>query len=130
MLVKVYDFFPWLMYGRVMQPCLELQRNVPAGGLSVLSLTLRVSELRNLCERDTFNFVINIVSEIVSKLQSTLEPKYLKKTKRIHSTDLKTSSMFYPTDFLIHIRDVDTTSTGKQHQHNTDTDRNHAAQWW
>ena len=37
MLVKVY-FFPWLMYGLVRQPCLELQRNVPTGGLGVLSL--------------------------------------------------------------------------------------------
>ena len=35
---KVYDVFPWLMYGQVRQPCLELQRNVPTGGLSVLSL--------------------------------------------------------------------------------------------
>ena len=35
MLVKVYDVFPWLM---VRQPCLGLQRNVPAGGLGVLSL--------------------------------------------------------------------------------------------
>ena len=26
------------MYGQVRQPCLELQRNVPAGGLGVLSL--------------------------------------------------------------------------------------------
>ena len=32
-LVKVYDDFPSLMYGQVWQPCLELQRNVPAGGL-------------------------------------------------------------------------------------------------
>ena len=38
MLVKVYDVFPWLMYGQVRQPCLELQRNVPAGGLGVSSL--------------------------------------------------------------------------------------------
>ena len=37
MLVKVYDAFPWLMYGKVRQPCLELQRDVPAGGLGVLS---------------------------------------------------------------------------------------------
>jgi len=37
-LVKVYDVFPWLMYGQVRQPCLELQRNVPTGGLGVLSL--------------------------------------------------------------------------------------------
>ena len=37
-LVKVNDVFPWLMYGQVRQPCLELQRNVPAGGLAVLSL--------------------------------------------------------------------------------------------
>ena len=38
MLVKVYDVFQWLMYGQVRQPCLELQRNAPAGGLGVLSL--------------------------------------------------------------------------------------------
>ena len=38
LLVKVYDAFPLLMYGRVRQLCLELQRNVPAGGLGVLSL--------------------------------------------------------------------------------------------
>ena len=39
MLVKVYDVFPWLMYGQVRKPCLELQRNVQAGGLpDVLSL--------------------------------------------------------------------------------------------
>ena len=38
MLVKVYDVFPGLMYGQVRQPCLELQQNVPAGGLGVLSL--------------------------------------------------------------------------------------------
>ena len=37
-LVKVYDDFPWLMYGQVRQPCLELQRNVPAEGLGVSSL--------------------------------------------------------------------------------------------
>ena len=37
-LVKVYDVFPLLMYGQVRQPWLELQRNVPAGGLGVLSL--------------------------------------------------------------------------------------------
>ena len=37
-LVKVYDVFPWLMYGQVRQPCLELQRNVPTGGLGVLLL--------------------------------------------------------------------------------------------
>ena len=36
--MKVYDVFPWLMYGQVRQPCVELQRNVPAGGLGVLSL--------------------------------------------------------------------------------------------
>ena len=38
MLVKVYDVFPWLMYGQVRQPCLEFQRNVPTGCLGVLSL--------------------------------------------------------------------------------------------
>ena len=39
MLVKVYNAFPWSMYGQVWQPCLELQRNVPTlGGLGVLSL--------------------------------------------------------------------------------------------
>ena len=37
-LVKVYNVFPWSMYGQVRQPCLELQRNVPTGGLGVLSL--------------------------------------------------------------------------------------------
>ena len=37
-LVKVYDDFSWLMYGQVWQPCLELQRNVPAGSLGVSSL--------------------------------------------------------------------------------------------
>ena len=37
-LVKMYDFFPGLMYRQVRQPFLELQRNVPAGGLGVLSL--------------------------------------------------------------------------------------------
>ena len=38
MLVKVYDVFPWLMYGQVRQPCLELQQNVLAGVLGVLLL--------------------------------------------------------------------------------------------
>ena len=38
MLVKVYDVLAWIMYGQVRQPCLELQRNVPAGGLGVSSL--------------------------------------------------------------------------------------------
>ena len=39
-LVKVYNVFPWSMYGQVRQPCLELQRNVPTWvlGLGVLSL--------------------------------------------------------------------------------------------
>ena len=37
MLVKVYNVFPWSMYGQVRQPCLE-ERNVPTGGLGVLSL--------------------------------------------------------------------------------------------
>ena len=32
-------------------------------------------------------------------------------------------------DFPIYIRDVETSSKGNQHQHNTDTDRNHAAQF-
>ena len=40
MLVKVHDVFPWLMYGQVRQPCLELQQNVPAGGLGESSLFL------------------------------------------------------------------------------------------
>ena len=50
-LVKVYDVFPWLMYGQVRQPCLQLQRNVPTGGLSVLSLFVsftRTSRSRSL----------------------------------------------------------------------------------
>ena len=38
MLVKVYNVFPWSVYGKVRQPCLELQRNVPTGGLGVLPL--------------------------------------------------------------------------------------------
>ena len=38
MLVIVYDVFPWLRYGKVRQPCVELQGNVRAGGLGVLSL--------------------------------------------------------------------------------------------
>ena len=53
-LVKVYDIFPWLMYGRVRKPCLELQRNVPAGGLGVLSLFAsfaRTSRSRRFGER-------------------------------------------------------------------------------
>ena len=32
-------------------------------------------------------------------------------------------------DFPIYIRDVETSSKGNHHQHNTDTDRNHAAQF-
>ena len=54
-LVKVYDVFPWLMYGQVRQPCLELQRNVQAGGLpGVLSLFAsfaRTSRSRRFGER-------------------------------------------------------------------------------
>ena len=34
----MYDVFPGLMYRQVRQPFLELQRNVPAGGLGVPSL--------------------------------------------------------------------------------------------
>ena len=37
MLVIVYDVYPWLIYGKGSQPCVELQGNVPAGGLGVLS---------------------------------------------------------------------------------------------
>ena len=33
----MYDVFPGLMYRQVRQPFPELQRNVPAGGLGVLS---------------------------------------------------------------------------------------------
>ena len=36
-LVKVYDVFPWLMYGQVRQSCRELQRNVLAGSFGFLS---------------------------------------------------------------------------------------------
>ena len=54
-LVKVYDVFPWLMYGQVRQPCLELQRNVQTGGLpGVLSLFAsfaRTSRSRRFGER-------------------------------------------------------------------------------
>ena len=36
-LVKVYDVFPWLMYGQVRQPCLESKRNVLAGSFGFFS---------------------------------------------------------------------------------------------
>ena len=46
-MVKVYDVFPWLMYGQVREPCLELQRNVQAGGLpGVLSLLASFARTR------------------------------------------------------------------------------------
>ena len=52
-LVK-YDVFPWLMYGQVRRPCLELQQNVLAGGLVMLSLFasfVRTSRSRMFGER-------------------------------------------------------------------------------
>ena len=54
MFVKVYGVFPRLMYGQDRQPCLELQRNVSAGGLGVLSLFAnfaRTSRSRRFDER-------------------------------------------------------------------------------
>ena len=54
MLAKVYEVFPWLMYGQVRQPCVEWQRNVPARGVGVLSLFAsfaRTSRSRRFGER-------------------------------------------------------------------------------
>ena len=48
MLVKVYDVLPWLMYGQVRQPCLELQQNVLAGVLGVLSLIASLARTSRL----------------------------------------------------------------------------------
>ena len=48
MLVKVYDVFPWLMYGQVRQPCLELQQNVLAGVLGVLLLFVSLTRMSSL----------------------------------------------------------------------------------
>ena len=56
MLVIVYDVFPWLMYGKVRQPCVELQGNVPAGGLGVLSFSAsfeQTSRSKRFGERTT-----------------------------------------------------------------------------
>ena len=55
-LVKVYNVFPWLMYGQVRQPCLELQRNVLAGSFGFLSSFAsfaRTSRSRRFGERRT-----------------------------------------------------------------------------
>ena len=54
MLAKVYEVFPWLMYGQVRQPYVEWQRNVPARGVAVLSLFAsfaRTSRSRRFGER-------------------------------------------------------------------------------
>ena len=57
MLVKVYDVLAWLMYGQVRQPCLELQRNVPAGGLGVSSLFPScIKQLLDQVEHDIMNY--------------------------------------------------------------------------
>ena len=55
-LVKVYDVFPWLMYGQVRQPCLESKRNVLAGSFGFLSSFAsfaRTSRSRRFAEHRT-----------------------------------------------------------------------------
>ena len=69
MLVKVYDVFPWLMYGQVRQPCLELQRNVLAGSVGFLSSFAsfaRTSRSRRFGERRTKAMIGNYLKVLLS----------------------------------------------------------------
>ena len=68
-LVKVYDVFPWLMYGQVRQPCLELQRNVLAGSFGFLSSFAsfaRTSRSRRFGERRTKAKIGNYLKVLLS----------------------------------------------------------------
>ena len=68
-LVKVYDVFPWLMYGQVRQPCLELQRNVLAGSFGFLSSFAsfaRTSRSRRFGERRTKGKIGNYLKVLLS----------------------------------------------------------------
>ena len=69
-------------------------------------------QLRDICEMGTFNCLMDIVSETILRLQSTLEVKYQTKIKRDSSADSKNSSLCYPTDFPAYIQEVDATITG------------------
>ena len=60
-------------------------------------------QLKDLCDYNTFNQLINFTAKIVSNLQSKLHAKNLKKIRR----DSNNSTLHYPTDFPIYIQIVD-----------------------
>ena len=55
---------------------------------------------------------MDVVSETILRLQSTLEVKYQTKIKRDSPADSNNSSLYDPTDFPVYIQEVDATTTG------------------
>ena len=66
------------------------------------------SQLLGLCEHETFNRLMNFVSENISYLQSKLQVKYLTKIERGSKSNAHNASaiVHYPTDFPFYIETI------------------------